>query len=67
METQFIFHLDVELPQAIMLTINVHMLHPDIVKGFKSRDCNISNVYCNSRFVYAQQPNGMYTRVSLTC
>lgn len=66
MTNLFIFHLDVELPQAIMPTINVHMLHSDIVEGFKARNCVMTGqVYCNSRFVYAEQLNGMYTRASI--
>lgn len=66
MNNLFTFHLDVELPQATMQAINIHMLHPEIVKGFTDRKCDtLGIIYCNSRFVYAKQSNGMYTRASI--
>ena len=67
MKTEFTFNLDVELPQAIMLTINMYMVHPEILEGFKTRNCLLKGqLYCNSRFIYAEQTNGMYTRASIT-
>lgn len=65
MNNLFQFQLDMEVPESARST-NIHLLHPDIVKGFTDRKCDtLGVIFTNSRFVYAKQLNGMYTRVSV--
>lgn len=65
MNDLFQFQLDMEIPESARTTA-IELLHPDIVKGFTDRNCEILGViFTNSRFVYAKQLNGMYTRASV--
>ena len=65
MNDLFQFQLDMEVPESARTTA-MELLHPDIIKGFDNRNCNtLLPIFTYSRFVYAKQLNGMYTRASV--
>jgi hypothetical protein len=70
MNDLFLFQTDEEITEAIRTTpriISIHMIHPDIVKGFVDRQCDTFGfIYCDNKFIYAQQLNGLYTKVSIS-